>query len=201
MLCRLNRRSCSTFINKGILRQVTWHLYRYPFSLDRWVKSGKQACKLSSALLVEQLRLWKVSIQYGFSISDFSDLFTSLCAWLSLPTIEKLIENDVMSEYCAITKEAYLLLDVLAGRLPNFYSQMHGRMEDTAQDEEAWSWTHFGTIIDLAIEWIDVQNIPLVSRLINCQHNDGENRSLLDSGLDSILWVISSVLNMLSSLL
>lgn len=201
MLSRLNRRSCLAFIKNGILRQVTWHLYRYPFSLDQWIKSGRQACKLSSALLVEQLRLWKVSIQYGFSISDFSDLFTALCAWLSVPTIEKLIENDVMNEYCAITKEAYLLLDVLAGRLPNFYSQMHERMEDAAQDEEAWSWTHFGTIIDLALEWIDVKNVPLVSRLINCQNNDGENRSLQDSEVNSVLWVMSSVLNMLSSLL
>ncbi|KAL8543407.1 hypothetical protein ACS0TY_004079 [Phlomoides rotata] len=201
VLSRLNRKSCLAFINNGILRQVTWHLYRYPFSLDQWVKSGRKACKLSSALLVEQLRLWKVSIQYGSSISDFSDLFTALCAWLSVPTIEKLIENDVMNEYCAITKEAYLLLDVLASRLPNFYSPMHERTEDAAQDEEAWSWTHFGSIIDLAVEWIDVKNIPLVSRLINCQHNDGENRKLQDSEVNSVLWVISSVLNMLSSLL
>lgn len=201
VLARLDRKNCLTLINNGILHQVTWHLYRYPFSLDQWVKSGKEACILSSALLVEQLRLWKVFIHYGYNISDFSDMFTSLCVWLSVPTIEKLIDNDVMNEYCAITKEAYLLLDVLAGRLPNFYSHMHERMEDAAQDKETWSWSHFGPIIDLALEWIEVKNIPHVWRLFNSQNKEGDNRSLLDSEVNSLLWVISSVLKMLASVL
>lgn len=200
VLARHNRKNCSTFINNGILRQVTWHLYRYPFSINQWVKFGRESCILSSALLVEQLRLWKVSIHYGYIISDFSDLFTSLCAWLSVPTFEMLIDNGVMNEYCAIVREAYLLLDVLADRLPNFYSHMHERIEDT-QDTENWSWRHFGPIIDLALEWIQVKNIPYVSRLFNSQRNDGEILSLQDSEVNSLLWVISSVLSMLASVL
>ncbi|KAI3446305.1 hypothetical protein Pfo_002970 [Paulownia fortunei] len=201
VLARLEKKNCLTFIDDGILHQVTWHLYRHPFSLDQWVKSGREACKLSSALLVEQLRLWKVFICYGYCISDFSNIFTSLCIWLSVPTIEKLIDNDVMNEYCAITKEAYLLLDVLAGKLPNFYSRMHERMENAAQDKETWLWNHFGPIIDLALEWIEMKSIPHVSRLFNCQNKDGEYCSLQDSEVNSLLWVISSVLNMLSSVL
>lgn len=201
VLARHGRKNCSTFINNGIFRQLTWHLYRYPFSLNQWVKSGRESCKLSSALLVEQLRLWKVSVNYGYSISDFSDLFTSLCAWLSVPTFETLIGNGVMNEYCAITREAYLLLGVMADRLPNFYSRMQETTADTIQDTETWSWRHFGPIIDQALEWIRVKSIPFVSSLFNFQSNDGERLSLQDSEVNSLLWVISSVLSMLASVL
>ncbi|KAL0365713.1 UNVERIFIED_CONTAM: Transcriptional elongation regulator MINIYO [Sesamum angustifolium] len=200
-LARVEKKNCLTFIKNGIFRQVTWHLYRHPFSLDQWVKSGREACRLSSALLVEQLRLWKVFIHYGYCISDFSDLFASLFIWLGVPTIDKLVNYDVMNEYCAITREMYLLLDVLAGRLPNFYSSMHERLDNTAQDKETWLWSHFGSIIDLAVEWIDMKSIPHVSRLFECQNNDSKYRSLQDSEINSLLWVISSVLNMLSSVL
>ncbi|PIN25715.1 hypothetical protein CDL12_01509 [Handroanthus impetiginosus] len=200
VLARLGKKNCSRFIKNGIFRQVTWHLYR-SFSLDQWIKSGKEACKLSSALLVEQLRIWKVFIQYGYCISDFSDLFPSLCIWLSVPTIQKLVDNDVMNEYCAIIKEAYLLVDVLAARLPNFYSCMHEITNDTARDEETWSWSQFGHIIDLALEWIQLKGIPYVQRLFDGTSKNCENRSLQDSEVNSFLWVISSVLNMLSSAL
>ncbi|KAK4477255.1 hypothetical protein RD792_016469 [Penstemon davidsonii] len=179
VLARVDKKSCLKFIKNGLFQKVTWHLYRYPFSLDQWLKSGKEACKLTSALLIEQLRLWKVCLQYGYCLSEFSDIFTTLCVWLSVPTIDKLINNNVMNEYCAITKESYLLLDVLAGKLPNFYSK------GTPQDSNACSWSHFGTTIDLALEWMNVKGI----------------HSLQDSELNSLLWVISSVFNMLSSML
>ncbi|KAL1554478.1 transcriptional elongation regulator MINIYO-like [Salvia divinorum] len=201
VLARHGRKNCSTFINNGIFRQLTWHLYRYPFSLNQWVKPGRESCILSSAMLVEQLRLWKVSVNYGYSISDFSDLFTSLCAWLSVPTFEKLSSYDVMNEYCAITREAYLLLRVMADRLPNFYSSMQETTADTIQDTEPWSWRHFGPIIDLAVEWIQVKNVAYVSRLFNSQSNDGERICFQDSKVNSLLWVISSVLSMLASVL
>ncbi|KAL6514176.1 hypothetical protein OROHE_019163 [Orobanche hederae] len=202
VLTRVEKNNCLLFINEGILQKVTWHLYRYPLSLDQWVKSGKEACKLSSALMVEQLRLWKVFLHYGYCISEFSDLFASLCIWFNVPTFEKLIATDTMNEYCAVTKEAYLLLDVLAARLPNFYSHMHEKTEKTARGEESCSWNFFGSIIDLALEWIKLKSIPHVSRLFNCQNTDGEkNHVLQDSEVTSLLWVISSVLNMLSSLL
>ncbi|EYU37998.1 hypothetical protein ABFS82_02G004000 [Erythranthe guttata] len=201
VLAQYEKKNCLSFINSGILHKVTWHLYRYPNSLDQWVKSGAEACKLSSALLVEQLRLYKVFIRYGYCISDFSNMFTSLCMWLSVPTIEKLMENDVMNEYCAITKEVYLILEVLACRLPNFYSDVREKTKDVAEEKETWSWSQFGSIFDLALEWVQVKNIAPLTRLFNCQNNVGEIRSLQDSEINSLLWVISSVLNMLSSVL
>ncbi|GER50215.1 RNA polymerase II-associated protein [Striga asiatica] len=196
VLARVEKKNCSTFMNEGILQKVTWHLYRRTFSLEQWMKSGKEACKLSSALLVEQLRLWKVFLRYGYCISEISDLFPSLCVWLSVPTFEKLIDNDMMDEYCAIANEAYLLLDVLAGKVPNFYSRM--------QDEESGSWNFLGSIIDQSLEWVQVKSIPCVSKskLSACQIKDGgKNYFSQESKVNSLLRVISSVLNTLSSLL
>ncbi|KAL0422952.1 UNVERIFIED_CONTAM: Transcriptional elongation regulator MINIYO [Sesamum latifolium] len=45
VLARVEKKNCLTFIKNGIFRQVTWHLYRHPFSLDQWVKSGREACR------------------------------------------------------------------------------------------------------------------------------------------------------------
>ncbi|KAL3624368.1 hypothetical protein CASFOL_033184 [Castilleja foliolosa] len=193
VLARLDKKICLQFKNEGILQKVTWHLYRYPFSLEKWLRSGKEACKLSSALLAEQLRLCKVFIRYGYCISETSMLFTSLCIWLSVPSFDNLISNDTMNEYYAITREAYLFLDVLVGRLPNYYS----RVEEKTDEEESCSWSFFGSVIDLALEWIQVKNIPYLSKLLICQNTDDEKKS----ELNSVLWVISSVLNMFSSVL
>lgn len=201
VLACFEKKSCLTFIKNGIFRQVTWHLYRYPFSLDQLIKSGKEVGNYLSALLVEQLRFWKVCIRYGYCISDFSDLFASICIWLGVPNVELLIENDAMSECFAITKEVYLLLDVLAARLPNFYSVMHETLENTTQDTESLSWSHMGPIIDHALEWIRVKTIPCVSGFFGLRAKDGGHRSLQDPEINSLLQVISSVLRMLSSVL
>lgn len=201
VLACFEKKSCLTFIKNGIFRQVTWHLYRYPFSLDQSIKSGKEVGNYLSALLVEQLRFWKVCVRYGYCISEFSDLFASMCIWLSVPNVELLIENDVMSEFFAITKEVYLLLDVLAGRLPNFYSVMHETVENTTQVAESLSWNHMGPIIDHALEWIRLKTFPYVSGFFYLQAKDGGYRSLQDPEVNSLLQVISSVLSMLSSVL
>lgn len=201
VLACFEKKSCLTFIKNGIFHQVTWNLYRYPFSHDQLIKSGKEVGKYLSALLVEQLRFWKVCVRYGYCISDFSNLFTSICIWLSVPNVQLLIENDVMSEFFAITKEVYLLLDVLAGRLPNLYSVMHETVENTTQDTEALSWSHMGPIIDQALEWIRVKTIPYVSGFFGLQAKDGGYRSFEDPEVNSLLQVISSVLSMLSSVL
>ncbi|CAI9782026.1 unnamed protein product [Fraxinus pennsylvanica] len=200
VLARVEKKNCIMLIKNGIFHKVTWHLYRYPFSLDQWVKSGRDVCKLSSALLVEQLRFWKVCVQFGYGISQFPDLFPSLSIWLNVPTFPKLIENNVIIEFAAITKEAYLLLDALASRLPNFYLQMHQGMEVTAEDTEVWSWSQVGPIIDLAIEWTKVNSIPYISRFLDWDE-DGGYCILQDSEVNCLLWIISSVMHMLSSVL
>lgn len=200
MLARVEKKNCIMLIKNGIFHKVTWHLYRYPFSLDQWVKSGRDVCKLSSALLVEQLRFWKVCIQFGYGISQFPDLFPSLSIWLNVPTFPKLIENNVIIEFAAITKEAYLLLDALASRLPNFYLQMHQGMEVNAEDTEVWAWSQVGPIIDLAIEWTKVKSIPYISGFLDWDEAGGYF-ILQDSEVNCLLWIISSVMHMLSNVL
>lgn len=200
VLAQVEKNNCLAFIKRGILQQVTWHLFQHKFSVDQWIKSRKEACKLLSALLVEQIRLWKVFIHYGYCISDFPDLFSSLCIWLSVPDLQKLIDNDVIDEYCAITSEVYLLLGVLAGRLPNLYFHIYEKAGNTAQDEQDRLWHQYGSIVDQALEWIVIKHIPHVSILFDCQNSD-EPRTWPDSEISPILWVISSVMNMFSSVL
>ena len=143
---------------------MTWHLYQCVPSLDHWIKSGRENCKLSSALMVEQLRFWKVCIQYGYCISYFSDIFPALCLWLNPPVVEKLIRNNVLSEFASISKEAYLVLEALARRLPNLFSQ-----ERAGDNTEVWSWSCVGPMVDLAMKWMALNSDPHMSKLFEWQ--------------------------------
>lgn len=178
---------------------MTWQLYQNASSLEQWLKFGRENCKLSSALMVEQLRLWKVCIQNGNCVSYFSNIFPALCLWLNPPTIEKLVENDVLSEYASISEEAYLVLGSLARRLPNFYSykfQSDGISEGADDNLETWSWTHVGPMLDLAVKWISFK-----STLIDSQVGMKGDSVFHDKSLSSLLWVYSAVMHMLSRVL
>lgn len=204
VLARSDKENCKDFVKSGIFKKVTWHLYRYAFSLDNWIKLGRENCKLSAALLVEQFCLWKVCIHYGYCISYFPDLFPSLCIWLNVPTFEKLIENNLLNEFAAITKEAYLVLEALTKRLPNFYSHtdLSNRAADVSTEcMETWCWSHVGPMVDLALKWIALKSDPYLSKFFDRQKGTNGSPSMQDSALSSLLWVISSVMHMLSSLL
>ncbi|KAL6963648.1 hypothetical protein U1Q18_034655 [Sarracenia purpurea var. burkii] len=156
VLARSEKKNCSDFIKNGIFRNATWHLYKSAFPIDRWIKLGRENCILLSALIVEQLRFWKVCIQYGYCVSYFSVFFPALCMWLNVPTFEELIEKNVLDEFAAITKEAFLVLGALTKRLPNFYSSMHvsnGISEVNDEEVETWCWAQVGPVVDLAIKW------------------------------------------------
>nr|XP_016469234.1 PREDICTED: transcriptional elongation regulator MINIYO [Nicotiana tabacum] len=200
ILARSDKENCLEFIKTGIFQKMIWQLYRYT-SFDQWVKSGKEACKLSSALLVEQLRLWKVCVQHGYCVSYFADLFPALCIWLNVPAFEKLIENSVLSEYAAIAKEAYLVLGALTRRLPIFYSHMQQLDRGTTEEAENWCWAHVGPMIDSALEWIRLKKIPLLSRLFEWQNEEELNGDIQDSAVSPLLWLISSIMDMLSAVL
>nr|GEX69270.1 transcriptional elongation regulator MINIYO [Tanacetum cinerariifolium] len=103
-----DRKRCMEFVDSGRFQKLLSHLYRCAFSLDNFLNIEKEKFKLLSALLVEQLRLWKVGIQYGYCVSYFSELFPALYNWLDVPAVEKLIEKNILHEFTAITKEAYL---------------------------------------------------------------------------------------------
>nr|GMD46720.1 transcriptional elongation regulator MINIYO [Ipomoea batatas] len=200
ILARVSKKNCAEFVNDGIFEKMTLHLYLYSSSLDQWVKSGREACKLSSALLVEQLRFWEVCIHYGYSVSHFSNLFPALCIWLTFPAFEKLIEKNVVREYAMISKEAFLVLRALSKRLPNFYSNVH-QMKATTEDTENWSWSSVGPLIDSALEWTIINNIPHISRLLECENEQKEYSVTQESEINSLLWLISSAMHMFSGIL
>lgn len=204
VLARSEKKNCIDFIRNGVFRSATWHLYQYAPPLDRWIALGRENCKLSSALMVEQLRFWKVCIQYGFCVANFSDFFPALCMWLNVPTFERLIEKDVLGEFAAITEEAFLVLGALTRSLPNFYSHMHVSnqiSEVTADELESWCWVHVGPIVDLAIKWTALRSNPCMSNFFEWQKGHKSSSNFQNLQMNSSLWVVSAALHMLSGVL
>ncbi|KAJ9189497.1 hypothetical protein P3X46_000782 [Hevea brasiliensis] len=204
VLAQSDKKNCSEFIKTGSFHAMIQHLFRYTSSLDHWVKSGKESCKLSSALMVEQLRFWRVCISFGLCMSYFSDIFPALCLWLHPPTFSKLQENNVLSEFVSISREAYLVLEALVRKLPSFYSQKHisNQISDCASDElETWSWSFVTPVIDLALQWIASKDDPYVSNYFGREKGIGTDFVFEDSSDSSLLWVFSAVMHMLSALL
>ncbi|KVH88004.1 transcriptional elongation regulator MINIYO isoform X1 [Cynara cardunculus var. scolymus] len=197
VLARSERKRCMEFVDNGIFRKMISHLYRYAFSLDHWLNIDTEKFKLSSALLVEQLRFWKVCIQYGYCVSYFSDLFPALYIWLDVPTFDKLIGKNILHEFISITKEAYLVLEALTRTLPNFYShsqKIDRTTEEPMNDTETWCWNHVGPMIDLALKWISLKSDTYLFNLISPSKGNFEE-------LTSMLWVISAVMHMLFGVL
>lgn len=199
VLACMDKRTCIEFIKRGTFQKVTWHLCRYS-SLDQWIQSGKEACILTSRLLVEQLRLLKACIRYGYSVSYFVYLFPALSIWLNMPSFEKLVDNNILCEFAAISKEAYLVLKALTKRLPNFYKPMQQGVS-TAEETETLSWSHVGPLVDLALEWAMVRNIGPFSRFFSLQKGEKSYDILQDTTMNSILWVVSSAMHMLFGVL
>ncbi|CAD6334672.1 unnamed protein product [Miscanthus lutarioriparius] len=53
VLSKYNRQTCLNFVNHGVFQQALWHWYRKAGTIEDWVRSGKEKCKLSSAMMVE----------------------------------------------------------------------------------------------------------------------------------------------------
>ncbi|XP_050363922.1 transcriptional elongation regulator MINIYO isoform X2 [Argentina anserina] len=204
VLAQSDQERCFAFIKNGSFQTLTWHLYQPTSFLDNWVKSGKEKCRLSSALMVEQLRFWKVCIQHGYCLSYFSEIFPCLCLWLNPPMLVKLSENGVVCEFASISKEAYLVLEALARRLPNLFAQRHHRnhkSEDSGCDTDFWSWSHVGPMVDIALKWIVWKNNPSVGSLFVSDQGKSGHLVSQDLSLTSLLWVYSAVMHMLSRVL
>ncbi|KAH0449329.1 hypothetical protein IEQ34_023129 [Dendrobium chrysotoxum] len=195
VLSQMDRRLCLNFVKGGVFQQVMWHWYRNLKTIDQWVESGKEHCKLTAVLMVEQLRLWKVCISYGYCVTFFADFFPNMCLWLSRPTFSKLLKFNVLDEFAHITREAYLTLGALAEWLPCLHSVDQLIKQDTDLGDDAvetWSWSHVLPMIDLAISWLSINDIPYV--LIACCF---EENDIYNSSASSMIWVISAVLHML----
>ncbi|WOK97016.1 hypothetical protein Cni_G05724 [Canna indica] len=178
-----------------------WQWYKNVFTLESWVKSGREYCKLTSALMVEQLRLWKICIHYGFCITYFTDFFPAMCFWLGPPMFERLIGNNMLGEFTSITREAYLVLQALAQKLPTLHStEQINKQEIGSSDDagESWSWNHVPPMIDLAVSWLSLKDIPYLSSLT--AEPKMKMGDVQVSPPACILWVISAILHMLCSI-
>ncbi|XP_050108271.1 transcriptional elongation regulator MINIYO-like [Malus sylvestris] len=204
VMAQSDRKNCVAFIKNGTFQTMTWHLYQSISFLDNWVKSGKENCKLSSALKVEQLRFWKVFVQHGYCVSYFSDIFRNLCFWLNPPTMEKLIENDVLGEFTSISTEGYLVLEALARRLPSLFSQksLSSEISEHSGDgTEFWSWSQVGPMVDIALKWIVLKSDPSIRNFFERENGSRGGLASQDLSVTSLLWVYSAVVQMLSRVL
>ncbi|KAL5224721.1 hypothetical protein ABZP36_011360 [Zizania latifolia] len=197
VLSTYNRQTCFNFVNNGVFQQAMWHWYRKAYTLDDWIRSGKEQCKLTSALIVEQLRFWRTCISYGFCTTHFTDFFPILCLWLSPPVFQKLSENNILAEFSSIARESYLVLGALAQRLPLLHSVEQLVKKDMGVSDshcETWSWSHVVPMVDLALSWLRLNDMPCVCSLIN-----GQSKNVLEGSY--LVWVISAVLGMFNSIL
>ncbi|CAK8540403.1 unnamed protein product [Lathyrus sativus] len=200
VLARLDRKTCLEFIKNGYFNAMTWNLYQLPLSIDDWLKLGKEKSKLKSALTIEQLRFWMVCIRYGYCVSYFSQIFPALCFWLDVPSFEKLIKNNVLYESTCISREAYLVLESLAGRLPNLFTQqcLTNQHPESTDDAEVWSWSYVAPMVDLGIKWIATRSDPEVSKLFQGQEKGRTDLTLGgDLSATPLLWVYAAVAQML----
>ncbi|XP_065873553.1 transcriptional elongation regulator MINIYO [Euphorbia lathyris] len=204
VLAQSEKKNCQEFIQNGSFLAMTRDLFRYTSSLDHWVKSGEENCKLLSALMVEQLRLWRVCISYGFCISYFSDIFPALCLWLNPPTFEKLQENNVLSEFLSVSREAYCVLEALARKLPTFYSQKNSnnKVLDSAGDGlETWSWSFVPPLVDISLKWLALRKDHYVSKYFTRKRGMRNDAVFHGSSGIALLWVFSAVMHLLAALL
>lgn len=197
VLAQSDKKTCMEYIRNGFFRAMTWHLYRPFSSLEQWLKLGRENCVMSSGLVVEQLRFWRVCIQNGYSVSYFPDIFPALCLWLIPPSVEKLIENNVLREFTSISAEAYLVLEALAMWLPNFNSQEH----PMCAEMEIWSWTNVAPMLDSAVKWLALKNTLLVSEDSD-RHEGIRSQSVSqDLSVSPLLWVHSAIMHFLTRVL
>ena len=193
VLSQADRQYCSEFVKSGSFRDIMWDMYRGPIFLDQWIKSGKERCSLTSSLMVEKLRLWKVCIQYGFCISYFEDFFPTMSLWLNLPTLDKLAHDNFLEEFALVSREAYCVLESLSHRLPGLHSEAQLKKEvlDTFDDVEYWSWSRVVPMVDLASKWLSMRENFIMPFVMTNKR---------DSSVSCIIWVVSAVLHMLASI-
>ncbi|GMH18122.1 hypothetical protein Nepgr_019963 [Nepenthes gracilis] len=204
VLAQSDQRSCLEFIRNGIFQNMTWHLYGVTSSINDCVKSGEKHFKLAAELMVEQLRFWKVCIKYGHCISYFTTFFPALCLWLNPPTFEKLIEKNVLHEFTSISEEVFLVLEALTGRLPNLYSEEHVSSQfpdNLGNDTGTWCWSDVVPMVNLALKWITLDNDSPLTKFFDLQNGTQSEFVSHNFHISSLLWVISAVMHMLSTVL
>lgn len=202
VLCEANRLNCVYFIESGVFQSTERHLFCH-YTLDDWLNMGEEAFKCTCAVLVEELRLWKVCIEYGLCVSCFPDFYPALCFWLSPPSFEKIVGRDIVNEVLDVARESFIVVEALARTLPNIHSVEHGQDEETTLNAvgfENWSWNQVVPMVEVALEWLNFRESPFLLKTLWPTGNHVKNKSKQDSYRKSSLGVISVVLHALSSI-
>lgn len=202
VLCEANRSNCVYFIESGVFQSTERHLFCH-YTLDDWLNMGQEAFKCTCAVLVEELRLWKVCIEYGLCVSCFPDFYPALCFWLSPPSFEKIIGRDIVNEVLDVARESFIVLEALARSLPNLHSVEHGQDEETTLNGagfENWSWNQVVPMVEVALEWLNIRESPFLLKTLWPTDKHAKNRLKQDTYRKSLLGVISAVLHALSNI-
>ncbi|XP_048492898.1 transcriptional elongation regulator MINIYO isoform X2 [Beta vulgaris subsp. vulgaris] len=203
VLAQSSKSTCIELIQKGFFQTMTWQLYRVMYSIDEWIRYGKEKCKLASELMVEQLRFWKVCVMRGHCISSFTGFFPALCLWLNPPTFDKLIETNVFHDFASISMEVYLVLETLARRLPDLHSTEDKNQEfqgNCGDNLETWCWSDVGPMVDMALKWLEMKADSTLSKFLY-QQNGVDDKFVNHTHISSFLWILSAVMHMLNTVL
>ncbi|KAJ6830513.1 transcriptional elongation regulator MINIYO [Iris pallida] len=52
VLCKSDREICSNLMKQGVFQQAMWQWYKPVFNIEQWVESGREHCKTTSVLMV-----------------------------------------------------------------------------------------------------------------------------------------------------
>lgn len=197
-----NRSNCLYFIESGVFQSAERHLF-FHYTLNDWLNMDQEAFKSTCAVLVEELRLWKVCIEYGLCVSCFPDFYPALCFWLSPPSFEKIIDRDIVNEVLDVARESFIVLEALARTLPNLHSVENGQDEEFSLNGEGfenWSWNQVVPMVKVALEWLHFRESPFLLKTLWLTDKHEINTPKQDSYRKSLLGVISAVLHALSSI-
>ncbi|KAK9088196.1 hypothetical protein Scep_027278 [Stephania cephalantha] len=138
VLAQSHRKICIDFVEKGIFKTIMSHFYHHKLSLGDWIESRRE---------------------YYF--------YPALYLWLSPPTFDKLVENNLLGEFTSISREAYLVLEALVRKLPDSCSKVEVKQQKAVFAEgnmEQWGWSHASHIIELALKWMSFKNDLYLSK-------------------------------------
>ncbi|KAJ4769823.1 RNA polymerase II-associated protein 1 [Rhynchospora pubera] len=195
ILSKYDKRTCFELINHGIFQLALWNWFKSGFTLDNWITIKRENLKLSSSMLVEQLRFWRVYINHGLCISHFVDFFPVLCLFLTPPIFEKLVDENALEDFASVTAEAYLALYDLSLTLPILHSSVDTGTGGENVEKDTWKWSHAIPMVDLAVKWLELKSVPYFPPVISHDEDVDTARGC------PLIWVFSSVLHMLNGVL
>lgn len=187
VLSQASRLNCSKFFNSGAIQMAQSELYTVQSS-----KIGDSVC----SAIIESLRLWQICIQYKMGMSSFTDIYPTLCFWLSPLTKEEII-RDNSSEALSLAQESYRLLEQLARSLPRLHTSDEETLESfETDDDENWAWRLAVPLVETALGWLSSDRVSAIAQQVSKPGKHGVSSSStvrLIGTLTSVLQFLATV--------